>query len=424
MLGLGFFFGFFSQCNLLIGGNGDGAAATGGYGYRVGDFLCVLAILLLGVRSLNPRRLVPLTIFSLLVVVLSLLRYIEPTFFDDPRTVILALHYLGYAFGGLYLAIILEQVDARNGFCWGLILGLQSTVPIFVLQDTGYASTLVNLGLIPGYYAVLHLDIGETSRYSGLWGHPNEAGLVAALAAPGAAYLFFAQRRVVPLALAGAALIAIFYYTQSRGGLIAGGGVLAISLLSGRRGRIHILRLLLVGVALAIVVGLLSQIDFISSRFADPGTQGNFTDRLNSILFGLGVVITHPFGMSMTDFASIMAAGTGGVATPHNGFIFFAAIFGWLPLAVLVVALARNLSISSDADALFAIISLGFIFTCMFEQVPGSYPFVFVLCMLVGRAFITTPVGRGLVMPITQQRSHTPDPSFDSRLSAIKMARL
>jgi hypothetical protein len=422
MLGLGFAFGFFSQCNLLIGGNGGGAAATGGYGYRVGDFLCVVAIVLLGVRSLDPRRLVPLGVFGLIVAVLSLMRYVEPTFLDDPRLVILAIHYLGYAFAGLYLALILEQADARDGFCWGLTLGLLSTVPIFFLQDIGYASALVNLGLIPGYYAVLHLDIGETSRYSGLWGHPNEAGLVAALGAPGAAYLFFAQRRVLPLALAGGALVAIFYYTQSRGGLIAGGGILAISLLWGRQGRIHILRFLLVGAALWIAAGLLSQIDFIGSRFGDPGTQGNFTDRLNSILFGLDVVLTYPFGLSPTDFASIMAAGTGGVATPHNGFIFFGAIFGWVPLAVLIAALVRNLSIRSDADALFAIISLGFILTCMFEQVPGSYPFVFVLCMIVGRAFITTPIGRGLAASTTQHRSSVLANSA-SRLLTTKMAR-
>jgi hypothetical protein len=423
MLGLGFAFGFFSQCNLLIGGSGDGATATGGYGYRVGDFLCVVAIVLLGVRSLDPRRLVPLGIFSLIVAALCFVRYLEPTFLDDPRTFILALHYLGYTFAGLSLALILERADARDGFCWGLTLGLLSTVPIFVLQDTGFASTLVNLGLIPGYYAVLHLDIGETSRYSGLWGHPNEAGLVAALAAPGAAYLFFSQRRVLPLALAGGALVAVFYYTQSRGGLIAGGGILAISLLWGRQGRIHILRLVLVGAALWIAVGLLSQIDFIASRFADPGTQGNFTDRLNSILFGLDIVLTHPFGMSMTDFASIMAAGTGGVATPHNGFIFFAAIFGWVPLAVLIAALVRNLSIRSDTDALFAIISLGFIFTCMFEQVPGSYPFVFVLCMIVGRAFITTPIGRGLSAPTAQHRSSVFASGAGSRLRTTGMAR-
>ena len=396
MFGLGFVFGFFSQFNVLVGGNGEGAAATGGYGYRVGDLLCVIAIVLLGIRSLEPRRLVPLAIFSIVVAALSFLRYVESTFLDDPRTVILALHYLGYSFAGLYLAVVLEQGDVRDGFCWGLVLGLVSTVAIFVLQDTGYASVLVNLGLIPGYYEVLHLDIGETLRYSGLWGHPNEAGHVAALAAPGAAYLFFVQRRVVPLALAGAALLAVFYYTQNRGGLLVGGAVLALPLFFGRQGRIQVLRLVVVGAVVWIAVAVVSQIDFISARFGDPAAQGNIAERLTSIFFGLEVIAGHPFGMSMSEFFSIMAAGTGGVTTPHNGFIFFAAIFGWLPLAVLIAAIVRNLSIRSDADVLFCLIALGFVMSCMFEQVPGSYPFVIVMCMILGRAFVTTHIGSDL----------------------------
>ena len=56
MQGLAFLFGFFSQFDILVGGNGEGAAATGGYGYRVSDLLCVVAIGLLGIRALSPRR--------------------------------------------------------------------------------------------------------------------------------------------------------------------------------------------------------------------------------------------------------------------------------------------------------------------------------------------------------------------------------
>jgi hypothetical protein len=401
--GLAFFFGFCIEFNILVGGNGEGAAATGGYGYRISDFLCLVAIVLLGLRALLTSRLVPLTVFAAAMVVLSAVRVLEPTFADDPRTVILALHYLAYSFAGLYLAMLLYDEAARYAYCWGLVLGLLATVPIFVMQDLGQEDLLVRFGLLPGFYHVLHLDVGGTLRYAGLWGHPNEASHVAALAAPAGAYLFFVRRRMLPLVLTAAALFAVFYYTQSRGGLVAGGGILALSLLIGRRGNISILRFALACVGITISVELASQFEFFSSRFADPGAAGNFADRLSSILYGVETVLTNPFGLSIYDFTEILAAGTGGVGSPHNGFLAFAGIFGWLPFAVLVVAMLRCLSIRSELDALFAFITLGLVFSFMFEELTLSYPYAFVTCMIVGHAFLTTGIGGALVANKTIQ---------------------
>jgi hypothetical protein len=395
--GLALLFGFCIEFNILVGGSGEGAAASGGYGYRISDVLCVVAVAFLGLRVLATGRLVPLTVFAAGIGALSVVRVLEPTFAGDPRTVILALHYFAYSFAGLYLAMLLRDEAARNAYCWGLVIGLVATVPIFVMQDLGYEAELIRFGLVPGFYQILQLDIGSTLRYAGLWSHPNEASHVAALAAPAGAYLFLVRRRLLPLVLVAAALIAVFYYTQSRGGLLAGGTILTFPLLLGRQGDIKILRVAIACMGIVGCVLVASQLDFFSSRFADPGEAGNFAERLNTILYGIATVLTNPFGLSVYDFTEMIAAGTGGVGSPHNGFLAFAGIFGWLPFAVLVIAMLRCLSMRSDLDVLFAFIAIGVVFSFMFEELPLSYPYAFVVCTIVGHAFLTTGIGRALV---------------------------
>jgi hypothetical protein len=407
-LALAFVCGFLIQFDVLIGGNGEGVIATGGFGYRATDLLCVVLVALLGIAALAPRRLVPLSIYAALIGAMALLRVLDTTFGNDSRTVILALHYLGYSFAGLYVASLLVQESTREKFCWGSILGLLSTVPIFFLQAQGLSTELAKLGLVPGYYSVLQLDVGDVQRYAGLWGHPNEAAHVAALAAPAAAYLFLVRRRLLPILLTGAALLAIFYYTQSRGGLLVGCAVLGAPFLFDRSGRINAVRLGVVLAAFLAGVGLVSELSFISSRFDDPGTAHNISERLNTIWVGLEILLTHPFGMSADDFASLIAAGTGGVDSPHNGFIIFGAIFGWLPLAVLMVALGRNFLVRSNGDALFAFVSWGLVLSFMFEQLPDAYPFAFVMCTVVGWAFINTRVGRDLIATTFSRRQRSP----------------
>jgi hypothetical protein len=392
-----FVFGFLGQFNVLIGGGGEGAAATGGYGYRVLDFLCIVAIALLVFQNLNSRRIVALAIYAISLSALAAIRVVDPAFGDDPRTAILGIHYLGYSFAGLYLAIALNRPTATAAFCWGLVLGLLVTLPIFVLQDTGQDTMLVNLGLIPGYYQVLQLDVGDSLRYAGLWTHPNEAAHVAALAAPGAAWLYLIENRKLPMTLVAGALLAIFYYTQSRGGLVVGYCVLVLPLLFGRDRRIYPLRLLLVGIGILIIFEGLSQLDFVSSRFLGAGTEGNASERLNSILAGVQVIASHPFGLSISLFHSLVSSGTGGTASPHNGFIFFAAAFGWLPFLVLLAAIIINLSVRSSADTLFMLVSIGIVLSCLFEEVPLTYPFAFVISMIIGRAFLRTNIGQNLI---------------------------
>ena len=275
-----------------------------------------------------------------------------------------------------------------------------ATVPIFVLQAAGYNSTLIGLGLVPGYFKILSLDVGNTLRYSGLWGHPNEAAHIAALAAPAGAYFFHGPPPHPPSRADSGVLRRHFllYTEPRRTGRRRRGAGRSVSHRQRwphsrgadcARRRRHC--------DLAGDSG--SRFDFFSSRFDDAGTAGNLAERLETIWFGLYVALTNPFGMSIAEFYAIMSSGTGGVVSPHNGFIFFAAIFGWLALAMLIVAICRNFVIRSDGDKLFALISFGVSLSFLFEQLPESYPFAFVLCQIIAWSYLTTKVGRDLVGP-------------------------
>jgi O-antigen ligase len=396
-----FAFGFFLQLDLLVGGGGEGAAATGGFGFRILDLLSVGAVGLLAIHAMPARRMTSLAVFILIVATMAFIRILEPTFLEDPRTVVLGLHYLFFLFAGLYLAIILCEQRTVDRFCWGLVLGLVATLPIFVIMDAGYGALLVRVGLVPGYHQAIGATVGAYGRYSGMWGHPNEAGHIAALSAAGGAYFAFVRQQRLPLFLTAGTLLAIFYFTQSRGGLIAGAAPLAIAFLLPRGQKIDILRLLAVAVGILAVGVLMLQFEFIGARFQDAQTADNVADRFSSILFGIETALNNPFGLSNNEFSSIMAAGTGGVTSPHNGFLFFAAIFGVVPFVVLIVTFAANLRIRDASGAFFFLWTVQVGLSMMFEQLPQNHCYGFVLCTMFGMAFLRTRIGNDLrVVPL------------------------
>ena len=405
-LAFAFIIGFSLQFDMYIGGNGQGAAATGGYGYRLTDFLSVAAVGLLMVHTILPRRLIALAVFAAFIGALAAIRIMEPTFWDDPRTSILGLHYIAYSFAGLYVAISLSDEAALGMFCWGLIVGLLATIPIYVLQDAGWSAKLIEWGFASGYARTFDQLSRDMARFSGLTGHPNEAGHVAALATAAGAYFALLRRGFWPLMLVAGGLLATFYYTWSRGGLIAGGLILAIPFLYAR-GRAAVLRFGVTAAVLIVAVALLSQLDFVSSRFGnDPNATDNMAQRLESILAGFQVLMTNPFGMSINEFISLVAAGSGGVASPHNGFLFFGGVFGLLPLFVLISAFAMNLRVRTDQDVFFVLLTIQICISFLFEQLPGSLPYVLVMCLLVARAYLKTQIGRELLVypsPITRK---------------------
>ena len=163
--GFVFFVGLCIQFNILVGGGGEGASATGGYGYRIIDFVALGAACLAAIHALAPHRILPTAVYGLVIGVV----FVAPAFSTDPRTVILTYHYILYSFAALYVVVAIDDVPTLEFFCWGLIAGLLATIPIFVIQDSVYASKLIEWGLTPGYSSVLSGIGWESGRF---WAFP------------------------------------------------------------------------------------------------------------------------------------------------------------------------------------------------------------------------------------------------------------
>lgn len=406
---VGFLGGFLIEMNILVGGNG-GAAETGGYGFRITDFFSLVCVLLLTTRIYNAQRIVSVTLYCIAVAVMFLPQCLS----SNDRTAILALHYVLYCFSGLYLCLLISEGPLP--FCTGLIVGLMCTILVFVLQDLNLPQEeLSRWGLAPGYRPDLTEIARVMPRYSGLWSHPNEVGHVAALGGPAGAYWFLARRKVLPVAIVVACLLASFLFCWSRGGLVAGSSAIAVALLWPKGGKLNAGQLIgMIGLALAAL--LLWQLDFVSSRFsADPNFEGNIAERLNTMLQGLQLVLSNPIGLPIDDYVSELNALTGGVNSPHNGFLFFGAVFGIVPVVVLVYAMVANLWFREPSDLFFSLLAIQVLVTFQFEQVPGSYGYILVICILLARAFVKSEFGRfmqrasGRPLAPTRKRLHATD---------------
>ena len=386
--------GLFLIFNILVGGQTEGAAAAGGYGYRASDFVCVICCLLAVTLTYNSNRIFSAYVYAVGVVLL----FAPAVLMRNDYTVTIGIRYIMYSLSGLYLASIVSERQTMSIFCYGMIAGLWASVGVFALQDASISkSTLLSWGLIAGYANDYGGYMRETPRYSGLWGHPNEAGHIGALAAAAGAYLYLVHRRISALALVGLGLGAYFYYTLSRGGLIAGIAPLAVALIIPRDGKLTDPRSLLGLAGLAIAVLAASQLDFLFARFtSDANAGGNFEERLGTMIAGLKIALSHPLGLSVTDFLSELDGLTGGVGSPHNGFIFIGAVLGAAPLAVVAWAVAASFMVGDETDLFFAYLSLQVCISNLFEQVPGSVPYIFALTLLIGHAFLKTRLGSAL----------------------------
>jgi hypothetical protein len=401
--------GFFVEFNVLVGGQTEGAAAAGGYGYRASDFVCVVCCLLFVTLTYNSQRIFSAYVYAVGVVLL----FAPAALLRTDYTATIGIRYIVYAICGLYLASIITERQTMRWFCAGIIAGLCSSVAVFFLQNASIAkSTLLSWGLIAGYAADFGGYIRETPRFSGLWGHPNEAGHVGALASAAGIYFYLVERKILPLAIVSAGLLAFFYFTLSRGGLMAGFAPIAIALIVPRNGNVFDPRVL-IGVAIIAVAALAaSQLDFLSERFtSDQNASGNFAERLGTTLAGLQIAITHPFGLSISDFISELDSLSGGVGSPHNGFVFMGAVLGAGPLAAMVWAVVTSFKIEEPTDMFFAYLALQVTISDLFEQLPATIPYIFFITLLIGRAYLKTRVGRALLPAHLQHDPRTFDPS-------------
>ena len=157
--------------------------------------------------------------------------------------------------------------------------------------------------------------------------------------------------------------------------------------------------------AIGLAALAVSQLDFLSERFAaDQNASGNFAERLATTIAGLQVAITHPFGLSVTDFISELDSLSGGVGSPHNGFVFMGAVLGAGPLIAMIWAIATSFKIEEPTDMFFAYLSFQISISYLFEQLPATIPYMFFITLLMGRAFLKTWIGSAL-LPISLQHS-------------------
>jgi hypothetical protein len=73
------------------------------------------------------------------------------------------------------------------------------------------------------------------------------------------------------------------------------------------------------------------------------------------------------------------------------------AVLGLAPLAVFVWSLAMNFRVNSKADLFFAFLALQVSISFLFEQLPGTISYIYMVCLLVARAYLKTPFGRALL---------------------------
>ena len=191
-------------------------------------------------------------------------------------------------------------------------------------------------------------------------------------------------------------LIVVFYYTRCRAGLFIGGATVLLSLLLVL-GRLTFARFTVVVLVGIVSLVLVSQIDFIASRFADdPSSTNNISERLDTILSGLHALLAYPFGLGVNEFDNIVWSETG-LPTPHNGFIFFGGVFGLLALSALLVIFAASLRARNDTDMFFVFLTMQVSLSFLFEQLSGSPSFAFATCLIAGHSYLGTRFGGELV---------------------------
>lgn len=384
-----FLFGFCIEFNMVTGIGGGQAAAVGNYGYRLIDFASFGALGLIAFHSLLPGRILSLGFYALMVGVM----FFPQVLSFDQQTAVLSYRYILYSFAALYLVVVINEGGALDWFCWGLIIGLLATLAVFAVQDSVYYSKLSDWGLMPRYAPRAFTGEGGIWRFAGLSGHPNEAGHVAALSAAAGAYFAIVRRKFLPIVIVAAGLIAVFYYTRSRAGFFAGGATISLSLLIAQ-GRVTFFRFTVMLIVVIISLVLLSQIDFVASRFTDDRlASSNITDRVGSTLYGLHLLLAQPFGTPIVVVMTTLVSYSG-QSTPHNGLIFFGVVFGLVPLLILLWAFTSSVRVHAKTDIFFAFLTLQVVLSFFFEQLTGSCSYEFVICLLIGHAFLRTRIGR------------------------------
>jgi len=73
----------------------------------------------------------------------------------------------------------------------------------------------------------------EFVRFPGMWGHPNEAGHMAALTTVAASFLYVRRKSALAVVLSLVAVVGTFLFTANRGGVIASAIIVATASVFG-----------------------------------------------------------------------------------------------------------------------------------------------------------------------------------------------
>lgn len=386
--------GFFIQCNIATN-------ALGLRFLRITDPIVLLGLPLLGllyVRFLTlgimVLHIIPMTLIFMLTVMLAHAR-------GDGEFYTTAFTYL-YALFFLFFTYLLFKEERLETFCWGLLAGF-AAVSVLLFLDRIMQPQLAAVGLSYNFdEAAVRAAVanGEHSplllrieKAGGLWVHGNEAGPALALAAAAAAYLSERFRRVAIFAIFLGVYALTFTQTLNRSGAIS---MLLIGvMLYSRMFSVRLLLksyfgLVLIVLALAALLPL-GLFDWIEEAFArrfiqDTNSANNASERIITVLAGIQVMMSYPFGIGFTARSMEMQSIVG-IGTPHNGFLSTAfasgALYSFTVIGSMIYTILRPRKVSFFVYAAMAV-AIGY----MFEELNFNPAFMSFVSLVVAYAAI------------------------------------
>ncbi|MCP8881908.1 O-antigen ligase domain-containing protein [Devosia sp. XJ19-1] len=416
--------GFFVQCNVLT-------SSLGLRFLRISDLIVLIGLPIIGLAYLRfvsvgilVMHVVPMALLFLATYLFGFARG-EGEFYTTGFTYLYAMFFLFFAY-------LLFKEDKLEVFCRGILAGFIAT-SLFLLLDVLVPQRLATFGLSMPFDAEAALAAAARGEFvallpriakpGGLWSAGNEAGPALALAAAAAAFLAERHKRFAVFAAFAALYLLTFTQTLNRSGLVAVAGVgalLYIRLIS-RNLLQRSIALLLTGIlALALLVpyGLFEGLEFVlGPRFsADANFSDNLHDRWVSLVGGLDLALNYPAGIGFTERYFQLSSITGGISTPHNGFLSsaYSAGLGYALVALWSVAYVLT---RSRKSSFFMYTALVVLLAYLFEELSFNPAFMASVSLLIAYAVIDLEfrVSRGKIFRRTAYSSVALDQGQPSR---------
>ncbi len=324
-----FLAGYFLSVNLyLLPGLANSPRATDLGGALLG--LWVLAKLVRGRQPLSHLGSVAvISIVPIIWLFFSLLN-------GQPQTAILTCRWLLAGPWALALLLIPAEEDRQYGFARGLLVGGLVNTLVIVLQQLGMQSLLQMIGLSSSGANYTEY-VSHQLRIPGLHGQHNASSAVTSLMIPAGFFLYFRRRLHAALLLACIlALLVALNLTSTRSPLVVTVVTIAFASLRARRYRLSIA----LGIFLLGIIGPLVLVYGPPggwSRWKDTqALTSNATEREDSNLGALALILDHPLGMGEVRGHELLTEKTG-LPSTHDAFLQAGLIWG-LPFGLLLAS--------------------------------------------------------------------------------------